>query len=377
MTEIIPDFGDFLLKHLLEDIEYGIYATSVDRKIIYWNKSAEKITGYKGEEVVGKACWDNLLKHIDNHGKQLCKEGYCPLHKAMVTQTKTSMPQVIYTRHKNGTRIPTYVMCSPIKDNSGNVVGGLEIFRDATQEVKELELARKIQSQIAANIPQNLQGVEINARYYPADALGGDFYVFIPLSENKIFIVTGDVSGHGVSSALVTSAIKSIIQSVAPEATSSADLATRIQERYLEMDIEDKYVTAAVCLLDTEKGILQYSNAGHCEILLYKAATRKVEVVKQSGLPFGWNLGIPYEELDIRVKPGDKVFLCTDGIYELEGKNGTAFGLERMMEFFEQHAQENMDEFLDDLYKTLFDFRGTVDYQDDITYSLLHLINGG
>lgn len=115
---------DDFYKTLLDNLYDGVYFVNRERRITYWNKGAERITGYKAEQVMGKSCGDNILNHCLDNGEELCK-GACPLLRTM----KFGAPQEaeIYLRHAHGHRIPVLVRVSPIYEN-GKVTGAVEIF---------------------------------------------------------------------------------------------------------------------------------------------------------------------------------------------------------------------------------------------------------
>jgi len=114
-------------KSLLDNLTEGAYFVEPDRTIAYWNKAAETITGFTAAEVVGRHCWDNILRHVDDTGEQLCFT-ICPLAKTML-DGKTRQAEV-YLHHKKGYRLPVLVRCSPVKDSEGRIIGGIEIFSD-------------------------------------------------------------------------------------------------------------------------------------------------------------------------------------------------------------------------------------------------------
>ena len=128
-------------KTILENLYEGVYLVDNDRKILYWNKGAENITGYTSSEVIGKRCSDNI-NHVDDNGVQLCMTT-CPLAKTVAD----SIPREIhlYIRHKKGHRVPVLVRTAILQDSQGQIVGAVEIFSDnspklaITQRIKELE----------------------------------------------------------------------------------------------------------------------------------------------------------------------------------------------------------------------------------------------
>jgi diguanylate cyclase (GGDEF)-like protein/PAS domain S-box-containing protein len=112
-------------KDLLDNLYDGIYFVDRDRIITYWNKGAERITGYPSEQVVGQSCRDNLLNHVTVDGKQLC-QGNCPLVESM--ETGTNICADVFLHHANGHRVPVQVRISPLRDDQGSIIGAVETF---------------------------------------------------------------------------------------------------------------------------------------------------------------------------------------------------------------------------------------------------------
>lgn len=131
MTYLENWVNDKQIQLLLDTIFDAIYIVDTSRTIKYWNKGAEDITGFSRKEVLGKKCADNILCHIDESGKLLCKT-QCPLVQSMLSDSKVS--EKVYPQHKNKHRFPTLTNISPIKDDDGNIVGAIEVFRDISKE---------------------------------------------------------------------------------------------------------------------------------------------------------------------------------------------------------------------------------------------------
>lgn len=116
-----------LYRDILENLHDGVYLVDRDRRITYWNKGAERITGYAAAEVVGHACADGILVHVDAEGRLLC-HGSCPLAAAMADGGIHEAE--VYLHHKRGHRLPVWVRTSPVLDGNGNFDGAVEIFSD-------------------------------------------------------------------------------------------------------------------------------------------------------------------------------------------------------------------------------------------------------
>ncbi len=116
-----------LYREIVENMVDGVYFVDRERRITYWNKGAERITGYTAAEVVGSSCADNLLVHVDAHGRELCK-GSCPLIAAMADGGPHEAE--VYLHHKQGHRLPVWVRTAPLRDPAGLFAGAVEIFSD-------------------------------------------------------------------------------------------------------------------------------------------------------------------------------------------------------------------------------------------------------
>lgn len=134
---------DESFRRILENLHDGLYFVDRNRVITYWNKAAERISGFAAAEVVGKSCADNILTHVDGHGCALCT-GICPLAETMC-DGKLRQSE-IYLHHKDGHRIPVSVRASPLTDDEGKIIGGIELFTDirhqAANELRIIELER-------------------------------------------------------------------------------------------------------------------------------------------------------------------------------------------------------------------------------------------
>ena len=127
---------DGFYRDLLDHLSDGVYFTDAERRITYWNKAAEQLTGYSKEEVLGRSCKDNILIHVDETGRLLCLTG-CPLAQTM--EDRRPREQEVYLRTKEGHRLPVLVKASPIIGPEGEVKGAVEIFSSISARTQILE----------------------------------------------------------------------------------------------------------------------------------------------------------------------------------------------------------------------------------------------
>lgn len=127
---------------MIDNLHDGAYFVDRDRRIIYWNKSAEELTGYPSEEVVGRKCSDDILVHVDEDGTDLCKD-LCPLAETL--EDGELREAEVFLHHKAGHRVPVVIRVAPVRDRKGVITGAVEIFSEnsimlaARARIDELE----------------------------------------------------------------------------------------------------------------------------------------------------------------------------------------------------------------------------------------------
>ncbi|BCS88731.1 sensor domain-containing diguanylate cyclase [Pseudodesulfovibrio sediminis] len=128
---------------LLDSMTDGVYFLDADHNVTFWNKAAERLSGYSADEVIGKSCADNVLRHVDGDGNNLCLTG-CPMAATMLDGVVREAN--VFMHHKFGHRVPVFVRASPIRDQSGKIIGAVEVFSpngEGVDLLKEMEALRK------------------------------------------------------------------------------------------------------------------------------------------------------------------------------------------------------------------------------------------
>lgn len=226
---------------IIENLYDGLYFIDKNRIITYWNKAAEKISGFTAEEVIGKSCSDNILTHIDDEGNSLCK-GMCPL--AATLKDGNPREAEVYMHNKNGHRIPVSIRVSTITDSAGNTIGGIELFTDISNQaanklrVKELEKLALIDnlSQLAN---RNYIEKEIQNRFEEKKRLKVPFGIlFIDIDRFKKF---NDTYGHGLGDDVLKYVANTFVSNSRP-----FDLYGRWEEKNLLVS----FVTPLIAILN-------------------------------------------------------------------------------------------------------------------------------
>lgn len=131
-----------IFKAIVDNIYEGVYFVDLERRITYWNKGAERITGYSADEVVGRLCSDNLLVHVDAEGRCLCTAA-CPLVDVMQQKCGHNAEQ-LFVHHKDGHRVPVAASISQIRDSDGMPIGAVEIFSESANLDKDAGLIESL-----------------------------------------------------------------------------------------------------------------------------------------------------------------------------------------------------------------------------------------
>jgi phosphoserine phosphatase RsbU/P len=236
----------------------------------------------------------------------------------------------------------------------------------------ELQIARQIQ---ASTLPQQLPkltDLDIAARYVPMTSVAGDFYDFLPDGPKCLGVLIADVAGHGVGAALIASMVK---VAFAAQFEHVADPAKLLSEVNIALcgKFEEQYVTAAYVYIDCERNVVTYAGGGHPPLMLASRADGNVRRVEENGPILGMFAEAPYSSVEIPFRPGDRLFLYTDGAFEAMNTANEEYGKGRVEEFLKSHLTMSPDAlstaFLADLSHWSGHAQGGQD--DDITFVVL------
>jgi sigma-B regulation protein RsbU (phosphoserine phosphatase) len=215
---------------------------------------------------------------------------------------------------------------------------------------KELEIARRIQTDILPSVYPHSDHFNVAARYIPMTAVAGDFYDFLVTDQQQAGLLIADVSGHGVPAALIASMVK---LAAASQRANAADPATLLSgmNAVLHGNTQEQFVTAAYVYLDAASATLRYSAAGHPPMLLLRAGN--VVELAENGLMLAAFSYATYSTVEYPLKPGDRLVLYTDGLLEAENAEGEEFGPLRLVGLLKDSAMLNPEEVADHIISSL------------------------
>ncbi len=368
-TSSVPLLAGLDAPELLNLLADGAYITDRQRRIVFWNTAAERITGWPAEEVVGRGCHDNILMHVDKDGHPLCGHEHCPLHRSIVTGQPSPTPLLVFAQHKRRLRTPVEVMVSPVRNHAGEVIGGIEVFRDLTEHMQDQLRAQRIQAAaVSCQLPSD-ERVEFETCYQPRDIVGGDFYRIECFEVDQYALLIADAMGHGVAAALNTIQLRSLWNDHRAELRSPARFIEMLNNRlHALVQREGYFGTAVYATYNAVTGQLTCVRAGHPSPLLFRSGGGS-EAVGSRNPPLGMLPDSGYEETTVQLEPHDTLLLFTDGATEIPGgREGTlgADGLQRLA-----RAQTRDDDpagfRLAALEQQLMQFSNQIHLPDDLT----------
>lgn len=196
---------------------------------------------------------------------------------------------------------------------------------------RDLELAHKVQRGLLPPAPPKVNGYHFFDFYESASQVGGDYYDYVELSGGRVAIVLGDVSGKGVSAALVMAKLSGEVRFDLASAPNAGEALNRINASFCRSGWEDRFVTFVIVILDPVEHTVTVANAGHMAPIL-RAADGTVTSLgeEEAGVPLGISADFPYTHTQHSLKPGDVLTLYTDGISEAMNEAGELYTIERL-----------------------------------------------
>jgi diguanylate cyclase (GGDEF)-like protein/PAS domain S-box-containing protein len=216
---LVPMIGPGFYKELLDNMSDGVYFVDRERRIVYWNEGASRLTGYAAEDILGKHCQDDILCHVDLDGKHLCQEG-CPL-SASIDDGGEHQANV-FLRHQQGRRVPVSVRVQPLRAADGSITGAVEIFSDNSAE---MEAQRKTEEMRRMTFLDYLTGLP-NRRFLDMSLdtarneyeVHGEPFAVLTIDVDK-FKEINDTFGHSDGDLALQQVAKTLVGSLRPTDT--------------------------------------------------------------------------------------------------------------------------------------------------------------
>jgi sigma-B regulation protein RsbU (phosphoserine phosphatase) len=245
-------------------------------------------------------------------------------------------------------------------------------LRDRLRLLHSLGVAMEVQRRLLPAAAPKVQGLDVAGHSTYCDETGGDYYDFLVLDQaapNQVLIALGDVMGHGVAAALVMAGVRAVLRDRAVAAGDLAELLGRLNKLIAADHGGDRFMTMHLSVIDARAGTMRWVSAGHDPVIVYDPADGSFAEVGEGDLPLGIMDDTQYSEHTYAaLRPGQILFIGTDGVWEMPNGQSEQFGKGRLREVIRECAAGSADEIAHALRQRLTAFRGEVKSVDDVTF---------
>lgn len=233
----------------------------------------------------------------------------------------------------------------------------------------ELQTAHDLQMRLMPQENPNVTGFDIVGGCIPATEVGGDFYQYFKVTEERLVIALADATGHGMQAAIPTMVFAGLLDTQVGYSSTAEELMPLLNRALYRVLEPRTFICLSICEIDLLNGRLRLSNGGCPYPFVYRASTMQVTEVDLSALPLGVRAESTYQVEEVELAPGDMVVMCSDGIIEAANSVGELYGFERVAEAISHAGKRNMDAqgLIDHLFADVEEFALTEERTDDQT----------
>ena len=243
---------------------------------------------------------------------------------------------------------------------------------------RELGDAAEVQACLLPRKIPEIPDYEVYPYYRSAKTVGGDYYDFFPVDQERLAIVIADVSGKGIPGAMVMASARALVRAFGPQCGNAADT-LKMTNAHVAHDVRrGMFVTAMLAILNVGTREMSVCSAGHNPMVVYKHKTRQVGLLNPGGIALGFDRGPIFDrtlkESNMNLEPGDRIVMYTDGVVEAMNAEKEEFGEERFYKFVRDNAERPSREFVRALVWELDTHKGKAEQHDDITIITVRLL---
>ncbi len=242
--------------------------------------------------------------------------------------------------------------------------------------LRDLEIARNIQQSLLPQSTPVIEGMEVTGMSLPAKQVGGDFYDFIPVSDQNLGLVIADVSGKGIPAALFMALSRALMRSNSLRDPRVAESVIQTNAHILECATSGLFVTLFYAIVDVRNRTLRYVSAGHNPPMLYKKETGAVQYLEADGIALAVIDDIKLEEKEVALEGGDVIVLYTDGVTEAMNPNNEEFGEERLIQLIKEQHELPAQELIKKIEDVVMNFAEDEPQFDDFTLMVVKMTKG-
>ena len=270
----------------------------------------------------------------------------------------------------DGSFIPVLIHANSLRGDQGDSLGLMAFITDISEHKKALMLAGEVQKSLLPGVPPVVSGFDICGRNIACDEVGGDYYDYLSNGSPKNFaVVVGDISGHGVDSALLMSSARAFLRMRASQPGNGTEIISSLN-RHLCADVDQSghFMTMFYLYFNQERDRLEWIRAGHDPALCYDPEDDRFEELGGAGLALGVDADYPFTgQYRTDMKSGQVFLIYTDGLWEACNASNEPYGKERLKNCIRQHNHLSAAEIVEKILEDQERFRNGSRNEDDIT----------
>ena len=356
-------------RRIIETTGEGFLLMDKDLTIRDVNNAYCRITGISRQELLGRSFIEMLAEK----------------HRRYISANRDDL----FNRHSyefeselalgSGASVPVLIHGNTLYGDTGAVIGNMAFVTDMTEHKKALRLAGEVQKNLLPLKAPQVPGLDICGQTISCDEIGGDYYDFIMRSgtpETQISIVVGDISGHGVDSALLMTTARAFLRMRASQPGSITEIVSEMN-RHLAGDVLDtgKFMTLFYLMIDAKNRSIEWVRAGHEPAWLYDPKQDRFEELKGPGMALGVVENYEYgSNRRPHLKNGQVIMVGTDGIWEGHNKAGEMFGKQRLRALIRTTASSSAENMLKTIFKEQRRFTQDARREDDLTAVIIKIM---
>jgi two-component system sensor histidine kinase ChiS len=247
--------------------------------------------------------------------------------------------------------------------------GSVKLNNELALIKRDIQIAHEIQSSILSQSLPRVDGIDIGLGYEPMTEVGGDFYDVQMIGDRTLAILLADVSGHGIPAAFICAMLKVAYSFHLHNAADPSDLMKRIASTMFNY-MGGQFITGCYACIDLDAKVLRQANAGHWPLLIFRKSEQRIVLSDDHGTPIGWNMDEDYHTVEMKIFPGDRIILYTDGITEARNAANVMYGEQRFHDFIKEHQALGAREFVGLMIQAIFEWSGSgsdKNLRDDVT----------
>lgn len=344
-------------------------------QIHFANPAVQDSFAYSSDEIIGSSL-SKLLPERLRSGPLAAFDNYL---SAGATTLRLRAVETIGLR-KDGTEIPIEVSFSNmVLQGQRRVVGFIRDITERKRAERELrenqeqfQVARDIQQRLFPKSAPACPGFDIGGSTFPAEATGGDYFDYLRMVHDRVGVVVGDVTGHGVGPALLMAETRAYLRVLSGRREDVGEILTRANGILAEDVGSERFITLFLGRIDPKSRGFVYASAGHPAGYVLNAHGDIRATLKRTGVPLGMKPDTLYASApEIILCSGDLILLLTDGIEEASAPDGTLFGLSRILDTVRSNRSKPAQQIVQTLYETVRAFANNAPQLDDITAILI------